>query len=243
MAEREKIQAQVDQSIFFPTNIRVSGREIRFFVPNRFLGGTASGDWAYSVVVTGADVEQLGKVVSVTPGEFSLMVIAAAPGRHMDRFGIVRDADPNQPPVIDLLAPSVEEQRRALSDYDVRIDRFAAVPGHSPSGTEAVIPPGGTVARVPATGSPAPRVATPAPSRPSRPSTYQPEQPSEPAYSTGTQRRTIPSRLRTLNTLLEDGLITETEYQQLRRKLLSERSDRSAPTFDLPYGEPRDVHG
>jgi hypothetical protein len=32
----------------------------------------------------------------------------------------------------------------------------------------------------------------------------------------------VPERLRTLNALREEGLITETEYQQLRRRILSE---------------------
>jgi hypothetical protein len=37
-----------------------------------------------------------------------------------------------------------------------------------------------------------------------------------------TGRRTVPARLKTLNTLRSDGLISEDEYQQLRRKILSE---------------------
>jgi hypothetical protein len=35
-------------------------------------------------------------------------------------------------------------------------------------------------------------------------------------------RRTIPDRLRTLNALRDDGLVTEQEYQALRRKILAE---------------------
>ena len=38
----------------------------------------------------------------------------------------------------------------------------------------------------------------------------------------GSPRRTIPARLKTLNALRADGLITEEEYQELRLKLLSE---------------------
>jgi hypothetical protein len=38
----------------------------------------------------------------------------------------------------------------------------------------------------------------------------------------GSPRRTIPARLKTLNALRADGLITEQEYQELRLKLLSE---------------------
>jgi hypothetical protein len=37
-----------------------------------------------------------------------------------------------------------------------------------------------------------------------------------------TEKRTVPARLRTLNQLLEDGLITEAEFNELRRKILAE---------------------
>ncbi|MGB5623128.1 MAG: glucodextranase DOMON-like domain-containing protein, partial [Gammaproteobacteria bacterium] len=126
----DRVEAKLNEEFLFPNKIRVRGsREIEFFVPDSFLGGRASPDWAYSVFVTGCEVEQLSKVVNLTPGEFSLMVVPAAFGRHQDRFGIVNDGDINQPPVIDVLAFSVAEQQRALSDYNVVEQRLAAVPG------------------------------------------------------------------------------------------------------------------
>jgi Short C-terminal domain len=36
------------------------------------------------------------------------------------------------------------------------------------------------------------------------------------------EKRAVPARLRTLNQLLEDGLITQSEYDDLRRKILAE---------------------
>ena len=36
------------------------------------------------------------------------------------------------------------------------------------------------------------------------------------------EKRAAPARLRTLSQLLEDGLITQAEYDELRRKILSE---------------------
>jgi hypothetical protein len=36
------------------------------------------------------------------------------------------------------------------------------------------------------------------------------------------EKRAVPARLRTLNQLLEEGLITEAEYAELRRKILAE---------------------
>ena len=43
-----------------------------------------------------------------------------------------------------------------------------------------------------------------------------------PAAPPTTEKRTVPARLRTLNQLLEDGLITEAEFNELRRKILAE---------------------
>jgi hypothetical protein len=223
---QDRVEAQLTEAFLFPNRIRVRGsREIEFFVPDSFLGGPASPDWSYSVLVTGCEVEQLSKVVNLTPGEFSLMVIPAAFGRQSDRFGIVNDGDINQPPVIDLLASSVAQQQRALSDYNVVEQRLAAVPGISPAGVGSVAglqrPPGapgqaGSVARP----SPGPgSVPTPAPPTPRvdgvAPAAVSPT-PSDPG------RRTIPDRLRTLNALRDDGLVTEQEYQALRRKILAE---------------------
>jgi hypothetical protein len=37
-----------------------------------------------------------------------------------------------------------------------------------------------------------------------------------------TEKRTVPARLRTLNQLRDEGLITEAEYNDLRRKILAE---------------------
>jgi len=211
-----RVEAQVSAQVFFPNRVRVRGREIEFFVPAEFLGGTARPDWAYTVLVTGADVEQATKVLNISPGAFSLMAMPVARGRAPDRWGIIQQGDFNQPPVIDMLAPTVAEQQRVLSDYDVVEPRLAAVPGIAPDGREAVAgapppprdaSPAGTAPRVtPATPSAASGVASGA----------------APATPGETGRRTIPARLRTLNELRDEGLVTEEEYQRLRRKILSE---------------------
>jgi hypothetical protein len=211
MADIEaRVEAQIDAQVFFPNRVRVRGREIEFFVPNEFLAGPARPDWAYTVLVTGADVEQASRLLNISPGAFSLMAMPVAPGRATDRWGIVRQGDINQPPVIDVLARTVEEQKRILSDYDVVEPRLAAVPGISPDGREAVA----GVVRRPEEDAAAPRRPTPsvAPATPDA----APAAPGEPA------RRTIPARLRTLNELRDEGLVTEEEYQRLRRKILSE---------------------
>jgi hypothetical protein len=226
----ERIEAELAERFLFPDQIRVRGRDLEFFVPNEFLGGPAQADWGYSVFVTGADVEQLGKPFGITPGEFTLMVIPVARGMRYDRFAIINDGDPNQAPVIDVLAPSIDEQRRALSDYDTRIDRLAAVPAMAPSGKPAT---GDGTVRV-ATSRPPSLVPEPGESAGSKgwtasPASPPPAEPSPEVSSEfliagpdGEPRRTIPARLKTLNALRADGLITEDEYQELRLKLLSE---------------------
>jgi len=129
------------------------------------------------------------------------MAMQVARGRAPDRWGIIKQGDINQPPVIDILAPTIKEQKRILSDYDVVEPRLAKLPGISPGGRDAVagVPRPPTDEAV----APPPR-ATPGVA------------PAEPA------RRTIPARLRTLNELRDQGLVTEEEYQRLRRKILSE---------------------
>jgi hypothetical protein len=157
------------------------------------------------------------------------MVIPVARGMRYDRFAIINDGDPKQPPVIDVLAPSIDEQRRALSDYDTRVERLAAVPAMAPSGRAAVgdgtirvatSRPSSLVPPTEQSGGSGAWTTSPPPATPTPP----PEASSEflIAGPDGEPRRTIPARLKTLNALRADGLITEDEYQELRLKLLSE---------------------
>lgn len=203
-----EVEAQIASRYFFPDRVRVRGREIEFFVPADFLGGIAAADWGYTAFVTAAEVEQPGKVLNVFSGTFNLMVMQTAVGRTPSRVGILRQGDPNQPPVMDVLAPTVAAQVQALSDYDVVAPRLAVLRGISPSGREAVA------------GAARPPVATPG--APAAPRAAAPGTTPTPATVPGETRRTIPSRLRTLNSLRDEGLISEEEYQQLRRKILSE---------------------
>jgi hypothetical protein len=220
-AIESKVEEDIARQFFFPDRVRVRGREIDFFVPDEFFGEPASKDWAYTVLVTGADIEQAGRVLNISPGAFSLMAMQLAPGRATDRFGIINRGDINQPPVIDVLAPTIEAQRLALADYDAVAPRLAAIQGISPAGRASVA---GSAVPTPAPGTAAPRVpstvtATPPPAG-SLPAQAPPPEPAGTLLPGA--RRSVPERLRTLNTLREEGLITETEYEQLRRRILSE---------------------
>jgi hypothetical protein len=136
------------------------------------------------------------------------MTMGVARGMSEASFGIRGDADPGTPPVVDILSPDDEVQGRVLEDFDTVAARLPAVPGVAPDGSAAVAATG-----KPLTLEQAARIDTTTGSDVG-------SAPSE--VSPSTEKRTVPARLRTLNQLLEDGLITEAEFNELRRKILAE---------------------
>ena len=202
----QRSERQVSDRYFFPSKVRVSGRQVQFLVPTEFLGGIPAQSWAYTVVVTGCDIEQTGRPGQITPRRPTMMTMAVARGVRWSQWGIRGDADEATPPVIDILASDPDTQPTVLADFDVVAGRLAAVPGLAPDGKAAVASTGKPLtmdqaARLDsATGSGA-ASTTP---------------------SSSSEKRTVPARLRTLNQLLEDGLITQAEYNELRRKILAE---------------------
>lgn len=204
-AAQLRSEQQVEARYYFANKVRVTGRRIEFQVPAEFLGGLPSRSWAYTVLVTGADVAQNGSPAGLTPDKAPMMTMGVARGITSTSWGIRGDIDPGVPPVIDLLAPSADVQHTVLYDFDTVANRLANVPGVAPDGNVAVAPTGRPLtleqaARLDEAGKPA-----------------------APAKAGGaTEKRTVPARLRTLNQLLADGLITEAEYNELRRKILAE---------------------
>ena len=198
-------EKRVNDLYFFPTRVRVSGRQVEFHVPTEFLGGVPEASWAYTVLVTGADIEQTGRPGNITPRRPTMMTMAVARGVRWSQWGIRGDADEATPPVIDILSPNPDVQPTVLADFDVVAGRLAAVPGLAPDGNVAVAASG-----KPLTMEQAARIDSAAGG-------------SAPVPAAGAaERRTVPARLRTLNQLLEDGLITQAEFNDLRRKILAE---------------------
>jgi C-terminal binding-module, SLH-like, of glucodextranase/Short C-terminal domain len=199
-------EQRVSDLYFFPTKVRVATRRIEFQVPPEFLGGVPSRSWGYTVIVTGCDIEQTGRPGLFSPTRQTMMTMPVARGLHSSQWGMRGDVDEATPPVVDILATGPEAQANALDDYDTVAGRLAAVPGMAPDGNVAVA----------ATGQP--------------PTTEQAARIDQTTRSGGAaagtpppaERRTVPARLRTLNQLLEDGLITQAEYNELRRKILAE---------------------
>jgi hypothetical protein len=197
-------EQRVQDLYYFPDKVRVSGRKVEFFVPKEFLGATPTPSWAYTVLVTGADIEQTGRPSQLAPRRPGMMTMPVARGIRWSEWGIRGDADETTPPVIDLLAPDPDVQATVLSNYDIVSGRLAAVPGIAPDGSASVAATG-----QPLTMEQAARIDTAA------------GQDAPPAGAAA-ERRTVPARLRTLNQLLEDGLITQAEFNELRRKILAE---------------------
>jgi hypothetical protein len=113
-ALEQRASDEVDRSVFFPTRVRVAGSSVRFFVPDSFFPGGAGAELAYAAVVTGADLELrldvrnlLRRKDASIPGLFSLPI---APGHQLECFGGGRVEDPEQPPVVDLLADGKQEE-------------------------------------------------------------------------------------------------------------------------------------
>ena len=109
--------------------------------------------------------------------------------------------------MIDLLSPDPAVQKAALSNYDMVASRWAAVPGVVPDGSAAVAGNGEEI-----TPDQLSRINLIANSVAG----------ATPGAKAPAERRSVPARLRTLNELLAEGLITQTEYNDMRRKILAE---------------------
>jgi hypothetical protein len=130
------VSRDLASSVFFPTVVSVSGRSIRFFVPDAFLGGPARDTWSYVVAVTGANVELKVDVAAIIGSEGkgpALMIIPILPGKGIDNFGTNREGDDMQPDLVDITAPPGMTQEAVLKDYDLMGGRPVALPGVVPA--------------------------------------------------------------------------------------------------------------
>jgi hypothetical protein len=196
---------KADALFFFPNKVRVNGRRIEFMVPTDFLGGVPQKSWGYTALVTGADLDKPSRPGQLGSDKQEMLTMGVARGIRYSQWGIRSDADEATPPIIDLLSPAPAVQKNALSNYDMVVHRLAAVPGVAPDGNVAAAGTG----------------EEPAPDELSRITLVPPTLGTSGAKAP-TERRSVPARLRTLNELLAEGLITQTEYNDMRRKILAE---------------------
>lgn len=242
---RQAVDQTVDQRYHFPTRVQVRQKEIRFFVPDAFLGGKANPAWAYTVFVTGANVQPRQRLLDMPFKDeaFAVMQQQAGPGRSAERFGIRSQGDPAQPAIVDVLTVDPGLQGRMLRDYDVVAGRLPRLVGVVPTGRgQSPWEPHRSPARVAGAAGAAGAAPEPRPFTPSErdataalsgaPILAAPAA-DIPAAGTATgtgglglptaggERKTVAQRLRELTDLRQQNLITEEEYQDARRRVLS----------------------
>lgn len=147
LAVKREIPAAVEERIHFSQRVRIHGSKVCFFVPDEVLGGPARADWAYLVVVSGADLIQSFDVaasygLSESRGD-RLAILPVSPGKWQDRFGGGREMEALQPPLVDILVPPGESQERLLSDFDSLANRPARLLAVVPAELERDSEPSG----------------------------------------------------------------------------------------------------
>jgi hypothetical protein len=130
------VAQEVASSVFFPAVVSVTGRSIRFFVPDAFLGGPAKDTWSYVVGISGANIEIRVDAAAIIGSEGKppgLMIIPILPGKGIDNFGTNREGDDLQPNLLDIIVPAGMTQETVLKDYDLMGGRPVALPGVVPA--------------------------------------------------------------------------------------------------------------
>ena len=219
-----EIEAIVDQSIFFPTQIRVRGKSITYFVHAGFFSGSDGTDWAITALVTGA--------MTIIPADLSLLpsnksplerlqlgVMQPVAGRSKDTFGY---SGAIQSPVVDMLSPSAEQQVQQLT---AMVDLTGVSWGpHAISGaltTDNSNDTPNTEQKFAGSINAKPVVLID--------DLFQPESPTavksreiSPAEAMPIADPSIARRLLTLQQLFDQKLIDETEYKQQRQRILND---------------------
>lgn len=131
---RDEIATDVEQRVFFPTRVNVSGRKIAFFVPDAFLGGPARSDWSYVVGVSGADYTVTFDISSKYFRGDNLMIrpLAIAPDDYYFGSGH-EDEIEFQPAFVDITVPPGMTQEKVLAGYDLDTGELAKLPGVVPA--------------------------------------------------------------------------------------------------------------
>lgn len=115
----KEVEAGIDQTIFFPTQTRVSGRTIAFLVPASFIGSSDGTDWAITAFVTAAQrASELklswGDGGKTSLDDLTLGVMQPQPGQPREAVGYgLETSKPS--PIFDLLTRSAAQQKALLS--------------------------------------------------------------------------------------------------------------------------------
>lgn len=235
-----ELDASIDQSIYLPTKVKVRGKTILFFVPQDFFGNQGGSDWAMSVLVTGARPFSAtgGSLLSAgkTPlEELELGVLQPVPGRSRTSFGYIGNVAPS--PVVDALLPSADQQAAVLSgdlpltgvswgkhagnDTAVNSPRKGSQPKKAVA-AETSGPLGFLKSLMGDSSAKGPRREGPTPSVQSLLDPRAPRYVDGPGAPRQSVPQTVPARLETLKQLLDDGVITQAEYDKQKQRILGE---------------------
>lgn len=199
--DTNEVARRIDGSIAFPTEVQVRGRTVAFSVPAAFLASPgADSDWSVTALVTGAKTTTEASLDILDSSgtalqRLTLGAMQPKPGHPRDTFGYTGETAVG--PIVDLLAPPPLKQGDLLSGAA----RLVGVNG-------------GTAGAAAKPGS-----AKPVSSITTAPALAPAARSAEPAMPA---RGDITERLRKLNELKAQGLISDDEYRQLREKILSE---------------------
>lgn len=126
-ARTRGIAHDVEEYLYFPTQVHVRGPKIDFFVPDSFLGGPAKAEWGYVVAVSGALLTRNTDVLRTLRGDdvpAALAIMPYLPGRGEENFGGANDSG-MQSPFVDILVPAGMKQETILKTYDMRGNTYA----------------------------------------------------------------------------------------------------------------------
>jgi hypothetical protein len=242
----DSLEASINQSIYFPTTVRVRGKTIAFFVPEAFFAGSAANDWAVTVMVTGAKPYTSASggflPTNKTPlEELDMGVLQPAAGRPRATFGYYGRG--HAVPLVDVLLPSQAQQTALLSGqmpltgvswgthavndaHYVERSRDLDKPNAAASDNDSLIARSvGFFRRLMGGGAAEPvrRVESVSPVRnlldPTSPLAQSSVDAPASAQKTGPG---VAARLQTLKKLQEDGLIDEVEFKQHKQRILSD---------------------
>lgn len=156
--------ASIDQSMFFPTQVRVRNKSVIFLVPAKFLGAAEANDWALTAFVTGAKTDIAVSLPFLNSGktpleELTLGVMQPVVGRPSETFGYAGGVAPS--PVVDVLTRAANQQVRLLAPgaslTGVSLNPSAAsLQADAAAVAAKPAPPGPTWGDAPATASVAP---------------------------------------------------------------------------------------
>jgi hypothetical protein len=221
---KAETEASVDQTMFFPTRIRVRGKSIVFFVPAGFFAGSDGTDWAVTALVTGA-MTTIPAGLSLfsstkTPLErLELGVMQPAPGRQKNTFGY---SGAMTSPVVDMLGSSAEQQVRQLTTKDdltgVSWGPHAANDIQTPAATSDA-----PIVEQKSAGSIEAKPIVPIGNlfQPEAPTVANPTE-TRPAKAIPLADPSITRRLQTLQQLFDQKLINEAEYKQQKQRILND---------------------